>query len=113
MSTETTHRVRPSRSDTPAPPNLNLDALEREQSSEPFVFVHKGTRYELAHPATLDAFDFLNTIGLAEPKATIETLRLVMGDSEFAAFRASKPTFGAMQALVARFFDYAGVNQGN
>lgn len=94
--------------------DLNLDTFSKEADHQPFGIVAGGKPFSLTHAGALDAFELFDAMSAGEPTATLEVLRLALGDAKFAELKAARPKFAAMQKAVKDYFVHSGMaSSGN
>jgi len=73
-------------------PTTKTAALESEATAKPTTFEHQGNTYTVPDP-----LDFPLAVLSAEDELSI--VRLILGDEQWAAFEATKPTIRQFQEL--------------
>lgn len=83
---------------------MNLDDLEREESPEPFSFIHNGRTFALADPQEMDWRDIVDALGHPEL-----FFRAALTDEDRADFFAQKMPAWKLSALVKRYRQHYGL----
>lgn len=80
---------------------FNLDALENDRSSEPFVFVYQGKEFELLDPKDCDWQDLL--VVQEDPRLTLHVL---MPEAQRKEFLELKLPMRKFEALLKRWQEH-------
>lgn len=86
---------------------LDLDAMEREGSTEPFEFLLQGNRYLLSDPTEVDWQDLLAALG--NPHMFF---RLVLPPDDYREFFSTKLPSWKMNRLMDKYTDHYGLPSG-
>lgn len=93
--------------------DFNLDTFTPEQKATPFAFVLGGKRYEMKPLDDLDAFDVLDAYTRSDVQATLDTLRLALGDDAYDDLRKTGVKKAGLDELQRRYLTHCGVSLGN
>ncbi|ARX87889.1 hypothetical protein SMD44_07371 [Streptomyces alboflavus] len=75
------------------PDTAAADAAKAEALEQPVIFEHRGLTFELPHPLDMP-------LELLETDDEVEAVRLMLGDEQWQAYKATKPRVRDFGALV-------------
>ncbi len=88
---------------------FDLDALEVEgEDGEPFAFTYKGETYTMPLAA---AMPWQDQIAL-EAAGTVDSLKLILGDEQYAKFEKQPMSAGRLAKLLERWLEHQGLKPG-
>lgn len=94
------------------PFDFNLDAVQAEVELTPFRVHFGGRRFTLAHIEDLDAWKVAEAADAGDIQMVLESLRLAMGDDDFAEFRKVHLPQYKLKALFKAYRDHCGQESG-
>lgn len=92
-------------------PTFNLDTFQNSLEVEPFAVALGGERFELTHLDLLDGWEVVDAFMGGEVQATVDLLKLALGDS-WDEFRAKRVNRGGLDELTRRYLTHCGVDLG-
>ncbi|MFF8879600.1 hypothetical protein [Streptomyces flaveolus] len=95
-----------------APFDFNLDAVKAETESTPFRVHWNGQRFTFAHMQDLDCWEMLAAADGGEANAVMGSLRLALGDEQWAEFRKKPMPQYKLMPLFNAWSEHCGMKPG-
>lgn len=107
-------RKTPARSTRPddKPFDFNLDAVQAEVDTRPWVANWGGRAWTFLHFQELDIWDQLGAAGLGEKEAIAKVFQIALGDEQWEEFKKIRLPLYKTLALWKAYEEYCGINAG-